>query len=306
MLRETHGVFVLAQSQIDEFNAFGFLILRDYFTNSEAALIRAEYELRCGVAEGFEPFDGTKRHDMKMMGHDTPFVRSLFDERRWFLGIAEQLAGRALGCSIDVNRFIGNTYWHYDSSSFDSPALKFGCYLDPLRAETGALRVIPGSHQKPFHDEIGRLKACDYAWIRQDNHKEAAVMVGDIPGFVCESDPRDVIVFDQRIFHATFGGLNDRPMLAANYRFYPRTPRETVGLIWESKHIFDERDNSDRPWDPNFVFPPEWLDDPTAPPVRKEWVAEYNKFAAMNEKETGFYAVVRDGKMWVEAVGPQS
>jgi hypothetical protein len=37
--------------------------------------------------------------------------------------------------------------------------------------------------------------------------------------------------------------------------------------------------------------------------VRKEWVAEYRNFAAMDERETGFHAFAQDWKLWVEPIG---
>ena len=292
----------LSQTQIAHFKTFGFLILRDYFSKNEVATIWEEYKHRCSVAESYIPFDGTRCHSMNMMGADTPFFRSLLDDRDWFLGIAKQLVGKVLGVGVAVTRHNTNTYWHYDSTTYELPSIGFACYLHPVRADTGALRVIPGSHLKPFHDEIGIIEACDYAWIRQNNQEEACAMVDSIPAFVCETDPRDVVVFDHRIYHATVGGSNDRPRMGAGYRLYPRTPRETAGMSWESKDIFQEQNNSESPWEPKFTYPREWINDPAGPPVRKEWMAEYQRFSEMDAKETGFQTIVRDGKLWIEPV----
>jgi hypothetical protein len=290
----------LSQDQIEHFKTFGFLVLRSYFSEDEVATIWKEYKYRSAIAESYIPFDGTKRHDMNMMGSVTPFFSSLLDNRNRFLGLAEQLIGRVLGMSAAVSRHITNTYWHYDSTTYELPGLQFASYLIPVRADTGALRVIPGSHLQPFHNEIGAIRTCDYAWIRQDNQVEACALVDSMPSFVCETDPRDVIVFDLRIYHASVGGSNDRPRMGVGYRIYPRTPRETAGMIWESKHVLQEQDNSESPWDPKFAYPPEWVDDPAGPSVRREWVAEYRRFGEMDEKETGFQTVGREGKLWVE------
>ena len=33
--------------------------------------------------------------------------------------------------------------WHYDAGGYDVYGIKFAIYLDPVRADSGALRVIP-------------------------------------------------------------------------------------------------------------------------------------------------------------------
>ena len=141
-----------------------------------------------------------------MMLPNSPFHCSMLDGRAGFLGLAEQLAGKVLGMSIGIDRHIRNTFWHYDNTSYDLSSVQFVNYLEPVRAETGTLRVIPESRRQPFHDEVGSIKACNYAWIRQDNQNEACAMMDEIPAFVCETNPRDMVVFDHRIYHATFGG----------------------------------------------------------------------------------------------------
>ena len=204
---------MLIQVQCDHFKTFGFLLLRDYFSADEAATIKAEYKSRCDAAANYVPFDGTKRQVMNMMVPDTPFYCSLLDDRGRFLGIAEQLAGKVLGMSVSITRLVSNTYWHYDSTTYDLTSLQFGCYLESVRAETGALRVIPGSHRQPFQDEIGAIQACDYAWIRQDNDQEAGATVDDIPAFICETDPQDggVVAREPRLHDQEVGPARIQP-----------------------------------------------------------------------------------------------
>src|SRR5262249_35930230 len=47
----------------------------------------------------------------------------------------------------------GDTPWHADSA-FAVASVGFAAYLEPLRAETGALRVLPGSHRGDFTEAL--------------------------------------------------------------------------------------------------------------------------------------------------------
>jgi hypothetical protein len=66
-------------------------------------------------------------------------------------------------------------------------------YLEPLGADSGALRVLPGSHRPEFGDALGTL--------------EAAGMAADaLPSHVIATEPGDLIFFDEHLFHASGGG----------------------------------------------------------------------------------------------------
>jgi hypothetical protein len=84
----------------------------------------------------------------------------------------------------------GDTSWHHDS---DLPLTSVGfvAYLDPLDGATGALRVRRGSHRR-----------------------EAAV--DRCPVVVLDSEPGDVIVFDEHLWHASSGG-GERRQWRADY-----------------------------------------------------------------------------------------
>jgi ectoine hydroxylase-related dioxygenase (phytanoyl-CoA dioxygenase family) len=89
-------------------------------------------------------------------------------------------------------RYWGNTPWHTDS---DLPIASLGvvAYFEPLRENSGALRVLPGSHRAEFADALRALGA-------------AGKPAEKLPGYVLETEPGDLIVFDEHLFHASFGG----------------------------------------------------------------------------------------------------
>ena len=289
---------MITDTQLKHCQTFGFVILRNVFSNRELEALQDEFDQRSAVASKYVPFDGSATRAMSMTSDATPVCASLLEDPR-FLGAAEMIYGDALGYTVEANRYVGDTYWHYDAGAYAGTGIKFAIYLHPVRAETGALRVIPTSHLKPFHDEIGKWRACDYAWIRLDHQDEATKLIDNVPGFVCESDPGDVVAFDSRIYHASRGGSSDRQMCAVNFRRYPRTPQEVEITIRESKHYFAEQDNSDAPWNPKMTVFPDWLDNRDGHAKRQRWIDTYRRFSEMEEGQNGYQVEVRDGKMWV-------
>ena len=87
-------------------------------------------------------------------------------------------------------------HWHSDGDK-DTRKLAYRhiksmIYLDPLRRESGALRVIPGSHRLPLNEMLQPF---------QDDHiKEQPTFFSlegkEIPAYAIETDPGDVVLFN--------------------------------------------------------------------------------------------------------------
>jgi len=124
------------------------------------------------------------------MEESSPFIAALADDPR-FADVSEQL----LGIAVDGNYMVGDTGWHPDALSLDYSGVKFCIYPDPLNAQNGALRVIPGSHREPLHSAI-------------ENDPQAAydLRPEQMPAHVFASEPGDVLVFNIGLWHAAFGG----------------------------------------------------------------------------------------------------
>lgn len=95
--------------------------------------------------------------------------------------------------------------------------IKIAFYLDDLTRETGALRVIPGSH---ILDDV-------YA-------SRVTQLVGTggadgslLPATAVETKPGDVVVFNHNCKHASFGGGGKRRMFTMN--LCQRYPQEKLG-----------------------------------------------------------------------------
>jgi ectoine hydroxylase-related dioxygenase (phytanoyl-CoA dioxygenase family) len=94
--------------------------------------------------------------------------------------------------------------------------VKIAFYLDPVRRETGALRVIPGSHRLELDRWEGRSAS--------DAPNLWGIAEEQVPSVALESDPGDMVVFDQRLMHAAFGGGRRRRMFTLNLHAECKTP----------------------------------------------------------------------------------
>ena len=251
------------QEQLDYYRTYGFVVVRGLFSEAEMETLRAEFDHRASVASSYQPFDGTESQGMSMMGDDTPFYVSLLEDGR-LADFAEEACGGALGFSTEANRYVGNTYWHYDGAGPHGVGIKFAFYLQPVRAETGALRFIPGSHKTQYHDALGQVL------------------------------PR---------YHACLGGGIDRHQSAINYHMDPKTPQQLEIAITDAGGYFEERDNSGTPWNPKTGAHPDWLANREGSPLRQHWIDRMRELSQIEPGQSGYKAVGIHGKMEVVATG---
>ena len=88
--------------------------------------------------------------------------------------------------------------------------MKVAFYLDPVRRDTGALRVIPGS-KDPNH--FVRREKID----PNKSMEQFGCEPREFPGNVAlESDPGDVVMFNHDTYHGAWGGGDRRRMFPLN------------------------------------------------------------------------------------------
>lgn len=158
------------------------------------------------------------------LGPDAPFLATLLEDPR-FLEAAEQiLGGDVIGMYANGNCFASDrTEWHPDTSYLDRHGVKFAFYLQPLEGDTGAIRFIPGSHKAPLHTDIRRLSIKESNKGVVDQH---GLNVDEMPAFVASSIPGDVIAFDNRVWHASWGGGQERKMCSVGYFAAPTADQD--------------------------------------------------------------------------------
>jgi len=118
-----------------------------------------------------------------MMCERTPVSLALVDALA--APAAELLGRRALPVRAKATRYFGGSDWHRDCE-LDVASVGLVAYLEPLTADSGALRVQPGSHADPT----------------------APVATG--AGTALATQPGDLIAFDEHLVHGSDGGHDRR------------------------------------------------------------------------------------------------
>ena len=245
--------------------------MRQLFSPDEVSTLRAEFETGLDLAYAHEAFDGSKRQWVPQMGPHTPFYAHLLEDER-FWSITAQLYGEdALGLGVDANRYVGDTLWHPDHNAdptADCYGIKFAFYLDPVGADSGALRLVPGSHRRPFHDDL------------REHIKSMGLTPREIPAHICTSKPGDVFAFDMRCWHASFGGTEGRRMSTCVYYKNPEGPAEEKAARGRAASSHGSPAQYDRPDDP--LFHPHWIANHGGSAVRQGWLGRLDELGFLH------------------------
>ena len=257
---------MLTENQLVQFDTFGFVVLRGIFTPDELKIIDSEFDVGlAGAREATDRRSIRKQLNWSNLGPDTPFLTSLLEDPR-FLGSVEQLYDEeAIGYYANSNSFDGDrTEWHPDISNTVRRGVKFAFYLQPLDENTGALRFIPGSHKEPLHSDIKKITLKESSEGIID---EGGLDVDEMPAYVARSQPGDVIAFDNRTWHASWGGGDDRRMCSVGYFATPATPAEEASMqemVEQEARLVE-------------AFPlirrhPHWISNLDHSPIRQRWI----------------------------------
>jgi hypothetical protein len=279
---------MLTPAQIDHYRAFGFVVLRGYFSPDEVSALRRESVEELDRQHRHQPFDGSLRHWCCMNDDErVPLSARLLEDER-FLGVAEQLHGKVLPVWCDANRYVhALTGWHPDYGAdevwtLERAGVKFLHYLEPLTAATGALRVIPGSHRSPLHEAVRR---------HIDEHGPRPE---DVPAVVCETRPGDVVAFTISLWHAAIGGGRDRRLSTVAYHQHPETAAE-VSRLRAGLHAQVEDHRRTFGWRGE-VFPRAWIERAAHDERRRrvvELIHSAGVFAAMGADAEAAEAALR-------------
>jgi predicted acetyltransferase len=182
-----------AAIDVTRFQTFGFLVLRGFF---DAARLGAELDQAMLDGAPSEAPGGGEIHFqyLPMMTAETPVSLALLD--RLETVATTLLGGPVLPTRAKGVRYRGDTPWHTDSES-PIGSLGFAAYLEPLGADDGALRMLPGSHRPELTGALRSFGA-------------AGMAATALPAHVIATEPGDVIVFDEHLFHASSGGGSRR------------------------------------------------------------------------------------------------
>jgi ectoine hydroxylase-related dioxygenase (phytanoyl-CoA dioxygenase family) len=204
----------VTEQQLASFRTFGFLAFPGLLAD-RIERITQEFEAiwaANGGGHNGQAHDGTARSCSVQFIDQNAYLSTLLDDPR-IHGIAASILGDDFNyMGSDGNFYTGDTRWHSDGYGGRGGMLhiKIAFYLDPLTRDTGALRVIPGSHRigEPFADELqNSIRASDQVWGLQGHQ---------IPAIALETTPGDILVFNHDLKHAAFGGSQRRRMFTMN------------------------------------------------------------------------------------------
>jgi len=210
------------------YETFGYLKLPGVFTDDVERISR-------GFDEVFES-DGPRlalepdnRYHHVRDGREDATVRTIIpsfidqsDDLSWIrtdprvLDVVEGILGPgARYAESDGNLINCDVRWHTDVYGVEDDAahLKLFFYLDPLRAETGALRVMPGSHgDGHFAEEVQRT-----VHLLDQLPDRWGCGFDEVPATVVDVDPGDLVIMDFKTVHASLGGLSGRRLFTVNF-----------------------------------------------------------------------------------------
>ncbi len=221
--------FDLTPQQTAFFETFGFLLLPGLFADDvdrirdgfEEVFVREKGEL-------LDPKNEFHRTSDPRYQQETRWIVPAFIDRSeklaWLrddyrlAAIARALLGEGYEyAESDGNLFNCDVYWHMDAygATADRLHIKAFFYLDALRHDAGALRVIPGSHHSgPYTGSLYRQL------IKEPERVPEVLGVprDEIPSVTLEIEPGDMIVTNFRTIHGSFNGGLRRRLFTVNYR----------------------------------------------------------------------------------------
>jgi hypothetical protein len=215
----------LTRQQVKFFETFGFLVLPGLFRDDIDQII-----------EAFEAVFATEGHPrmetyVELHGEERrliipqfvtkhPTLNRLREDPR-VLGIVSSLLGDNYEyAESDGNLFDCESLWHSDT--YGAPMLihhvKLSFYLDSLRADSGAIRVIPGTQH--FKESFATALRNGFR-EPTEIEEQFGVDARDIPSVALETEPGDLVVWDFRTIHASYHGQVRRRLFSINYRETP-------------------------------------------------------------------------------------
>jgi len=267
---------MLTQKQIDQYHTFGCLILRNVLSAYDIDKLNEEFDAKLETTFRAKANGGKPIHcSWPNLGPGTPFTGSLLEDPRIYEIPEALFDDEVYGVSTNATSFIEDTPWHPDSDHFHLHGIKVVIYLEPLNGDNGALRVIPGSHVNPYHDElheIGMLADFGNRPLPSSPYLiECGLEIKDVPSQICSVTPGDIIVFNFRIWHASTGGKFDRRFISNMFIKDPVFPEEekAVSEVIENGNKNRNRRAKDTFPNPGPEYHPEWLSNPDKNPKRQ-------------------------------------
>ncbi len=188
---------MLTDQQKREFHTLGCLLLKGFIPPDEMQGYIDDFDDTMTSANGGVPWDkAPKRQQVVPFYRENPVVYHRLLDNPALFELVEDLLGPDFVFSVSEGiQHFGGTRWHHDAISPEGHIhLKVVFFLDPVRADTGCLQILPGTHFKPYRDML------------KENGEQILERGADVPGaHALEADPGDAVVFIVKCYHGAFG-----------------------------------------------------------------------------------------------------
>jgi len=236
---------MLTKEQLAHFYTLGFVLIPSALTPHEVDEFAKHFDaaIAGGATQGDDSDAGRRifpqghRVIVPLLEAD-PFFYNLLDHPH-LATIAEDLLGDdcIFHGSSDGQIHSGDTHWHRDGGlPLPAVEIKLTFYLDEVALGKGCISFLPGSHHWPLeNNEFGK-------GIDEDVLGYTAPAV---PGrYDLASAKGDVIAFNTRIWHSSWGGGDNRRQMAWMMRTAPRE-------AWELDNIAEFNKGYAQRWAPH-------------------------------------------------------
>lgn len=210
------------------FHTFGFIHLPKQFSVEEMEVVTREADRLWEESREGRPLG--ENQQIQEFVEKGPLMSQMVVDDRIFGTVEDLLGPRFIWNGSEGNlSFNTEQNWHTDRPNEPhASTYSFHLYLDKVRADTGCLRVISGSHRPPLYDS---LLPINEQQSPDTTMKIYGINPTDVPGIVLESDPGDVIFFSQKIYHAVYGKLPGRRYLKLRFVAWPDTDEAIASLM---------------------------------------------------------------------------
>ncbi len=230
---ESQAPRFLSAGEVAQFHALGVVIRRGALSSAEVDSVVREMESMCADFLGHAPGDEDVVWESQFVERSLMLTDLVADDRI-YRAVCDLLGEDVLwGGSEGMWGFdsLADHHWHADGGwlreQMEPYRLKVMLYLDPLRRDTGALRIIPGSHRALLHESLLPLHEATAAG---GNHRYFGQRGEEVPAYAIETDPGDVVFFNNWLFHSVYGKVHPRRSIILKFMRMPRNDQHRAEL----------------------------------------------------------------------------
>jgi ectoine hydroxylase-related dioxygenase (phytanoyl-CoA dioxygenase family) len=238
---------VNAEQQQAHFETFGYVLLRSLFTPDEMRQITDAAE-----SVWQEARDGPTNNDedlrISFFVEPRPELSWIVEDDRVYKTMETLLGTDFVWVGSEGNVTYGhlNHLWHPDRRHFrdgeegmDHTRVKWMMHLDRVTADTGCLRVFAGSHRMPLHADLGPQ---DHAENQRDSEPFGGPGI-DLPSVLLESEPGDILIFNQCLWHSSFGAQLGRRYIAMKFASHTTRQCDIDSLERYCGYVFEPHES---------------------------------------------------------------